>query len=369
MPTEEPRPGDPKLLIFSYVVSIIRALIPLQLRRGAGVLLFGVTPGVPITLATTLSKGWPRKAFFYGLILGYFFCLGVVVAWTMAVGTFQGTDPNRLYYRHDLTNIINYAFICPFYIGCAATLVVLACKSWADLRSNAELASSTDYRAPRLPLGIAFFIIIGLAAAFTCNYIRECLNPQIYEKVFWYIDSVDSEGHRVLGGLGVYYALLTYSLFLVCFSAAFSLFFLFTTAAEITRYIRAHESSTIPSFETLRANLSNFVSAYIVGKCFTALLMFNVFTWKWSQSRPSFNLFAMAAVLTIGGIFIISIPRYYIELVWYEVIVQRSIEAGEPPPEDSRDIRSKNIRLFAWVLDGLIISGFIFSFWLSFIHL
>src|SRR5205085_10391772 len=128
------------------------------------------------------------------------------------------------------------------------------------------------------------------------------------------------------------------------------------TAAEVTRFIRSAENIVPESFDALRASLSNFVSGYIVAKFFAAILMLNTFTWGWSQQRRSFNMIAMGAALTIGGVFLISIPRYYVELAWYEVGARRALGLGEKPPEESRDLRSRNVRLFAWILDGLIIS-------------
>ena len=74
-------------------------------------------------------------------------------------------------------------------------------------------------------------------------------------------------------------------------------------------------------------------------------------------------MLAMGSALTFGGVFLVSIPRYYVELTWYEVNVRRASLAGETLPEESQDLRTSEVRLLAWILDGLIISSYIVSFW------
>jgi hypothetical protein len=228
-----------------------------------------------------------------------------------------------------------------------------------------HLSAADGIRSPRLPLGVAFFVVIGLSAALTCNYIVECLNPAIYTRVFWYISRVDNEGRRIMGGLGVYYVLLTYSLFLAALSATIALVPLFAMAAEVGRRFRAPTTNTPVCFDALRTSLSDFVSAYIVAKAFTAVLMLNAITWKWSQPHHSFNFITMGLVLSVVGIFFISVPRYYVEMEWYALSVRRAQAAGESVPTEAGDLRSRNVRLFAHLLDTLLIGGFFTAFWLN----
>jgi hypothetical protein len=365
MTSNDPLPSEPKLLMFSWVATACRKLLPASFRHAAGAVLFGVTPDIPVSLISTLSQKAPRKAFVYGAVIAFFFCFVVIAVWTSVVGTFQGSDPSRVYFREDKTNLIEYLIFCPSYVGLSAALVVLSCKSWVRLKLDPHLSTADGFRAPRLPLGIAFFVVIGLSVALTCTFISECLNPGIYAKTFWFISRVDSEGQRIIGVLGVYYSLLTYSLFLVIFSATVALVPVFAIAAEVGRCFRAQTTNAPASFDALRTSLSDFVSAYLVMKALTATLMLNAFTWRWSEQRHSFTLLAMGVVLTLVGLFFVAIPRYYVELEWYTLSVRRAQAAGEPLPIESADLRSRYVRLFAHFLDTLLIGSFFMAFWFN----
>jgi hypothetical protein len=365
MKEENPLPSEPKLLMFSWAASVCRKLLPDSLRRVSGVILFGVTPEIPISLTSTLSQKTLRRAFIHGAVNTFLFCFVVTAIWTWFIGTFRGSEPGRVYFLDDKWNMINYTIICPLYVGLSATLVVLACQAWVRLTLNPDLSAGDGRRNPKLPIGVTVLIIISIAAALTCNYISECLNPAVYTKVFWYISRVDSEGQRIMGGLGVYYALLNYSLLIVVLLAAAALIPLMAVAAEVGRYLRATATSAPASFDALRENLSDFVSAYIVAKILTAVLMLNAFTWKWSAPQRSVNLVVAGIVLSLISLIFISFPRYYIELEWYALSVRRAQASGEPIPTEAADLRSQKVRLFAHLLDTLLLGGFFTAFWFN----
>ena len=77
----------------------------------------------------------------------------------------------------------------------------------------------------------------------------------------------------------------------------------------------------------------------------------NAFTWKWEKPTGSFNLNAMVWVLVIVGVFVVSFPRYYIEIEWFYFKVRQAEASGSPIPRDSDDIRDKWIRDAAAVVD------------------
>src|SRR2546421_6999006 len=145
------------------MVSITQALIPKNFRLFAGTLLFGVTPAIPVSLKRLLPKRWPRNAFFSGVILGWFFCFIVIFVWTHVAGTYEGTDPSRVYFKHDWENIINYTLLVPLYIGFAAVLIVLACQSWLNLVPTRGRRRTKKARWPNLPLTVVFFVIVALS--------------------------------------------------------------------------------------------------------------------------------------------------------------------------------------------------------------
>jgi hypothetical protein len=155
---KEPRPNEPKLFIFSWMVSIVRAVIPRPLRRTAGALLFGVTPAIPLSLNSILPRGWPRRAFLFGVALSWFFCFIVIFFWTHVAGTYEGTDALRIYFRHDWENLINYTLLVPLYVGFGATLIVLACQSWVSLQSAHTGMREPSARSPRAVATLIKFV-------------------------------------------------------------------------------------------------------------------------------------------------------------------------------------------------------------------
>lgn len=362
MLNQDPRPNDSKIFVFSLIVSAFKKILPAHLRRTAGEILFGVTPAIPVTLTSTLSRKAPRNAFLFGAGTAFLLCFVVILLWTMAVGSFKGNDPSYLYFSQDYTNLINYLVLVPLYVGLASALIVLSSETWIRFRLDSPLYEASGIRLPRLSIGIALFVVIGASAALTCTFISECLDPKIVEKTAWYIAHVDATGQRSLGGLGVYYALLTFSMFLICFSALVALGLIVITAAEAGRCLRSSMTTKPATFDELAENLTGFVRAYIVAKAMTGVLMLNYVTWNWiNPPKPSFNVIGFGALLAVIGLFFVSFPRYYVELEWYTLSVRRAIAKGEPVPVESSDLRSRNVRLIAYALDILIISGFIQS--------
>jgi hypothetical protein len=99
--------------------------------------------------------------------------------------------------------------------------------------------------------------------------------------------------------------------------------------------------------------------------------MGNALVWKTSQAQHSNNLAVLGGALTLFGVVLLSIPRYYIELQWFRLrAAMPSAAESDPEYEDLRlwevDFLggSWKPKLVAHVLDTLMIGGFISSFWL-----
>jgi hypothetical protein len=152
---------------------------------------------------------------------------------------------------------------------------------------------------------------------------------------------------------------LTYSLHLIGISAHIAFMLLVAVGAEVARNLRLDRTPTPATFVALRASLADFTKGYVVAKLFVFALMANVLTWKWKHPQNSLNLKLMCLTLTISGVFLASIPRYYIELEWFLLRVRRADAQGVARPVESEDLRSANVRLIAWAVDGLLISSFI----------
>ena len=357
-----PLPNDEKLGVFARVLDFTRTNITLRLVfRVFGTAFFTISPEVPETFWKAMRNRPTRAGFWWGAGLSFTFCFLVIAIWTMVEGTFSGIDPDRVYFSRDIPNLINYTILCPVYVGLAVQLVVLLSCAWGRLSNPAELATHDAPLLPRASIGVGFFLIVSFSAAATVNYMRECLNPAMSPKVGWWIERVTSDGTRVLSSLGVYYALLNFALLSVCVMAALAFLSLLFLCVRFGQIIARQPVTNTVSFETIRCLLSDFTQAYVVMKLLAVTLVLNVYTWRHEHPKGSLNFVAMNAALVLFGVFFISVPRYYIELEWFRFRVARSRAEGTPDDLERDDVRPFHARVVAWVADGAILSGFLYS--------
>src|SRR6185295_289812 len=173
------RPTQTKLLLFGLAVTGARRIVPAPVRSFLGMLLLGVTPNVPASLLSLGANSSPGRAGLIGALITFCFCFGGTVVATLVGGTFWGVDPSRIYFYQDRENLLNYAVLCPAYVGCGVAFILFVRQAWRDLRSNALISPPTPVRLSRLPAGVAVFVVLLVASALTVNYIRECMSPAV----------------------------------------------------------------------------------------------------------------------------------------------------------------------------------------------
>jgi hypothetical protein len=363
-------PKEPKLDFFAHAVDMIQANSALRiLLGGIGLAFFAISPKVPDTFNTTLQNRPTRAGFWWGAGLTFFFCFVVTAAWTTLDGTFSGTDSCRMYFSHDVTDLINFGVICPIYVGLSIQLVVLFLRCWGRLASPSGLVVEGAPRLPFASMGTSMFLILSISTAGTVNYIRETLNPAVLQKVGWWVGHVAPDGSRVLSPLGIYYALMNFTLLSICIMAALAFMSLFFLCIRFGKIVGNQPTEGSIDIETIRGMLSDFTQAYIVLKLLAITLVANVYTWGLESLKGSLNFFALNLVLVLFGVFLISVPRYYIELEWFRFRVRRSQANNAPDSLESDDLRPCSGRFVGWVADSLVLSGFFFSFLLHYVIL
>jgi hypothetical protein len=360
-------PNDEKLGAFSRIVDFATANV---LTRPAlhvlKIALFAISPSVPPTFYDTLRAKPTQRALWWGCGLTFLLCFVAVLVWSMVDGTFSGNERGHLYFSHDLTNIINYAILCPAYVGLSAQLVVLLVLCWGHLSSPSGITpSEASPQLPRASIGLTIFIVFTIAAATTVNFMWECLNPNVYPQIGWWIRIAPDGSSRMLSPLGIYYALLNFTLLSVCLIAALAFLSLFFLCVRVGTLIKSQPLSSKLDFESLRTTLSEFTQAYIVFKLLAVTLVLNAYTWKYARMQSSFLFNAMCAALVLFGVFFISVPRYYIELEWFRFRVRRAFAIGDSYSLERDDIRPFPVRFTSWICDGIILSGFFYS-WIHF---
>lgn len=302
-----------------------------------------------------------RKAFWSGLVFGWLFCLLGVVFTTMISGTFSGDDPTRIYFSQDWQNLINYIVICPLYLAFSFQLITIAIKGWPSITSI-QIQPIQKLPIPRRSITFVVFIVVALSLILTINYVQESLDHKVYSKIGWWVGEIGSGGERILGVVGTYYFLLTFILQSICITAVFSYLAVFFAAVRVGKAIAKEDTDSDISFKSLSKSLASFTEAYLAVKLLTASVMLNAYTWKYERPEASVNYAILIALLAVFGVFVFSIPRYYIELEWFKFKVRRAIANGEALDEYMKeDIRPYSTRVIVYIVDLLIISGFILS--------
>jgi hypothetical protein len=244
----------------------------------------------------------------------------------------------------------------------ACALITTVIHGWSGL---ADFAGSSHRKGrPALPTGLAISAAILLAALLTSNYIAECLDPHIFARTSWYVTAV-LPAHRIIGALGVYYAITNFSLLVVVLLAAFAFISVFSMSICAGRKLYAWNPADPLSFDDLTMRLTCFTKAYLIAKLLAAVLMLNAFTLKWEHPAHSSSFWAFGAAMTFFGIVFVSLPRYYIELQWFRLQVRIAQSDGKPEVPQHGDIRSFRTQMVVHFLDLFIIGGFVSSFWLS----
>ena len=326
-------------------------------------LLFGIAPGVPANLVDFLRPRRRRNAFILAAVVTFIAGFAVQVTWAVVADTFRGNDPKRLYLSADLPNLINFALVCPAYVGLAAVMFLLIGGYWSRLRTIPGYLGSPQKSVPSLSVTGAMAIVLAAGALNTCKYISECLDPTIYPRVPWYITRVMADGTRVLGSFGVYYTLLNFCLFVVVILALLAFLSFFGLAVRVASAIRGRPAANAIDFKRLKLGLEGFLYAYIVAKLIVAVLIVNFYTWRWAQPRGSFTLLFMGVALTVFGVVVASLPRYVLELEWFRFKLKNAIALGlQVDSLDSDDLRPVTMRVVAGLLDALFIGNFILSF-------
>jgi hypothetical protein len=200
---------------------------------------------------------------------------------------------------------------------------------------------------------------------------QEIGDPTIYPRTYWFVDHVNQDGTRVIGPLGVYYELINFLGLLFSLVVVATFLSLFRLVIDIGRSLQLLHQTQELTTPLLRQRLTVFTQGYLWGKLSIVAYMANAYVWKSSQARSSVNLDILGVVLTLFGVVFLSLPRYYLELQWYELRVAERPTA--PDSVDYDDLRPSQVpflagrswkpRLIANAADALLISGFLTSFW------
>jgi hypothetical protein len=269
-PTEERTPEEPKAWLFYHAHRVYTRLMSSRVRRFIRLLLFEISPDVPVSL-TQLWRHTDLGLVFCGAgSITLILCFGVTAAWSAWNGTLRGSDPGRLYFLSDTANIINYTVLCPLYVALGTTLVVTVFRGWAQLDALVTPSNNSARSAAASRAMLAVLLVLLASSVLSVQYVREVLDPRVYARAHWFIDSITPDGRRILGPFGMYYGILNF--ILLAFSLSVLIVFLsaFRLCLDIGRSLSSLRARQPMSTAMLQVRLTTFTQAYLAAKLVSA---------------------------------------------------------------------------------------------------
>ncbi|MCP5061025.1 MAG: hypothetical protein GY936_00985 [Ignavibacteriae bacterium] len=211
---------------------------------------------------------------------------------------------------------------------------------------------------PKGSLSIILVISLMLSTLITIQYITEVLDPLIYPKHFWFISELAKSGERLFSYFRVYYTIMTFTLLVFTMIVISGFLGFFILSISIGNKLLEKKSIDEIDINDLKQQLKYFIDVSIAAKIIAAIYMLNAFTWHYQFPNNSYKLKLMLVALLILGVFIITLPRYYIEIKLYGLNIVKLKRDGNLNQASYTDLRPRKIRIVSIIIDATIITAF-----------
>lgn len=238
-------------------------------------------------------------------------------------GKFWSVPGESIEFFEDRWNIFLYAVVVPAYVTLCIRLLLLAMERDGDShRDAADAGAALAGQAKRLFLSV--FLISIFSSVLITNYVNDALNVQVIRSAYWFVDEWD--GFRRLNSAGLYYIVLNYSLLFITFLGGAAFISVSIDGIQLSRNLL--NSGVEIDFATYKKRLDRLVVAYYWGVLLVACYALNIIVWKHSPLAGTANIHLAGAMLTLLGLFFVTVPRRFIEHAWSSYCVRRR-EAGD----------------------------------------
>jgi hypothetical protein len=352
-------PSEKVPWLYFHFFNLYKSIVPIEIKS--------IVRRIFINIALELPEA-PRKkqrgtniknTFLWGYVFGFFFAFVVHGIWSYKLGTFTGSDSSIYYFLDDIPDLINFTLIVPAYVGVGSSTISISLDRFAALKKKAE-SSIGKGKILDFTRDSKFVILIILSISFfaTINYLAEIMDKEVYEQRFWYLDVAQS-GERMINALGIYHSLYTFTLFVFSFFVIAFLISIFVIAIIFGDTLENRQDIASIDIQKLRNELGHFSLLSILAKTMAAIYMINSFTWKWQNPTASINFQLFIFALMFLGIFVISIPRYYIETQWYKAKVISIYSDVSEEVIEYDNLLERRFGIISWILDATIFSLFL----------
>ena len=253
-------------------------------------------------------------------------------------------------FLEDWVDIINYTVICEAYIILGITFLINMYKIEGDLQSSHILFEAVDENKRRTNISsiISVILIVIISMVVVMSY-KNDMEKSDY--VYWYMEKSGNE--FIYGFAGYYYFIISIILMVFILWVGFAHFGLFKVAAKISLRLKNDiKSKTYKDWEdehAVKNKLAPFSWLIVNSKAFVLVLAINVMLWKWNEPNHDLNYTLSVLVIAIFGIWIFSLPRYYIQFHYLQIRKKLNIE-------EYKDLRIPWVLGISSVIDIILIS-------------
>jgi len=344
------------------------------------------SPSLPYDLELSVSYRNRWTIFKYSFAVAVFFCFFLTGILTGLNGTLLGNDPNRLYFKSDIHNIILYILVTPLWVGLAVCLVATTVKEWGTLRKIADEASAASLAHKTVSAGngskfrvgfqrllndAGFMFTLGVVysllvtSIFITQYINQTLDRAITPTLYWFADETVTQ-QRVLNPVGAYYLLMNAVLLCLTCMAAFCYLTMSVEVVRIGKNIgnlkllrnekkgSPKENSASVDSRKLAHALVGFCWCYCLAKFLIATYSVNVLIWRHSPLGNVPNVAVTVIALAVIGLFFIPIPRLYVEYKWNKLLSARGERYKDIRIHEQITLSQVANAIFAVIVLGLI---------------
>lgn len=335
----------------------VASAIPAPARRVAFDSIASISPDVPTDLQKLAGQpnGW--RIFGYGFTAGLVLCFGMTFVFTLVTGMWSGSAENTVYFSDDWQNMLLYVLICPAYAGWCVWMITLFLGRSASLETFADEIGAPKRRIRLARFPVTAIAMLALTAVIVFGYISDILDVRNVPQAYWFMTAPTPDGSRYLNNVGVYYVILNFCLMLVTAAAVFCFFAMFFDTLRVGHGLRSASPSLPIDFAVVSSRLATFTEAYLIAKLLCATYIVNVVVWRLSPLGATTNIEIASMALAAMGLFFISFPRYYVELMWRDYQ-----ERAGTATDGFRDLRRPRERVIVSIVDTFFISTFAFNY-------
>lgn len=320
----------------------------------------------------TIFKIFKRKYTFWELLIGYlllFILLFGVQAFLAYQNEqfFMDLDQQTKNFCEDWVDILNYTVIGEAYIILGFVFLFNVYNIEQKLLSTQILTEKSKPPKFKTNLSsmISAFLIIIISIFVVVGYMGEA---KTYSSHYWFM-AEGPPGEVKYSVAGYYYFLISLLLMMMVLWVAFAHFGLFKISTRIAKRLKNDLASGNLEFwraeDGIKSKLAPLSWLIVISKSFVLVIALNLLLWKFNEPNRAVMYDLSVLVVAVFGIWVFSLPRYYIQYYYFKINKRLGIEAY-------KDLRIPWVLGISSAIDIILVSLIIktliseeFTFWIN----